>query len=70
MQGYLIPYVTCLMRILQAVGVTCGRQYYTVTEDRPVIKEQIQYIREHHPYEKEFVVETKPTGRERELPNR
>ncbi|KAK9868390.1 hypothetical protein WJX84_005828 [Apatococcus fuscideae] len=53
-----------------AVGVTCGRQYYTVTEDRPVIKEQIQYIREHHPYEKEFVVETKPTGRERELPNR
>ncbi len=26
-------------------------------------------MREHHPYEKEFVVESRPTGRERELPN-
>ena len=26
-------------------------------------------MREHHPYEKEFIVESRPTGRERELPN-
>lgn len=31
-------------------------------EDRPVIKEIKTYIREHHPIEKEFVVETRPTG--------
>ena len=32
-------------------------------------REEIQLVREHHPYEKEFVVESRPTGRERELPN-
>lgn len=31
------------------------------------MKEQITYVREHHPMEKEFIVETRPTGREREL---
>ena len=36
-------------------------------EDRPIVKEQITYVREHHPMEKEFIVETRPTGREREL---
>ena len=32
-------------------------------EDRPIIKEIKTYIREHHPVEKEFVVETRPTGK-------
>ncbi|KAK9847596.1 hypothetical protein WJX84_001888 [Apatococcus fuscideae] len=50
-------------------GVVCNRQYFTVTEDRTVLREEIQLVREHHPYEKEFVVESRPTGRERELPN-
>ncbi len=31
------------------------------------MKEQVTYVREHHPMEKEFIVETRPTGREREL---
>lgn len=31
-------------------------------EDRPIVKEIKTYIREHHPIEKEFVVETRPTG--------
>ena len=31
-------------------------------EDRPVVKEVKTYVREHHPVEKEFVVETRPTG--------
>ena len=39
----------------------------TQVEDRPIVKEQITYVREHHPMEKEFIVETRPTGREREL---
>jgi hypothetical protein len=26
------------------------------TEDRPVIKERVTYVKEHHPVEKEFVV--------------
>ncbi|KAK9850955.1 hypothetical protein WJX84_006055 [Apatococcus fuscideae] len=50
-------------------GVVCNRQYFTVTEDRTVLREEIQLVREHHPYEKEFIVESRPTGRERELPN-
>ena len=50
-----------------AVAATCDRQYYTTTEDRQRVLEQRELIREHHPFEKEFVVETKPTGRERAL---
>lgn len=46
---------------------TCGRQYFTTTEDRPVIREEVQVIREHHPVQKEFIVEARPTGREREV---
>ncbi|KAK9836758.1 hypothetical protein WJX74_007534 [Apatococcus lobatus] len=46
---------------------TCGRQYFTTTEDRPVVREEVQIIREHHPVQKEFIVEAKPTGREREV---
>lgn len=45
----------------------CDQKYYTKVEDRPIVKEQITYVREHHPMEKEFIVETRPTGREREL---
>lgn len=40
---------------------------FVQVEDRPIVKEQITYVREHHPMEKEFIVETRPTGREREL---
>lgn len=32
-------------------------------EDRPIVKEIKTYVREHHPVEKEFVVETRPTGK-------
>lgn len=44
----------------------CDTKYYTKVEDRPVVKEIKTYVREHHPVEKEFVVETRPTGQERE----
>ena len=36
--------------------------YCLQVEDRPVVKEIKTYVREHHPVEKEFVVETRPTG--------
>ena len=36
-------------------------------EDRPIVKEIKTYIREHHPIEKEFVVETRPTGEQSPL---
>ena len=48
----------------------CDQQFHTKVEDRPVIKETVTQIREHHPIEKEFVVETRPTGREKELTER
>jgi len=44
----------------------CDTKYYTKIEDRPIVKEIKTYVREHHPVEKEFVVETRPTGQERE----
>jgi hypothetical protein len=47
-------------------GEACATKYYTVIEDRPVMKEHVTVYKEHHPVEKEFVVETRNTGRERE----
>ncbi|DBA70302.1 hypothetical protein WJX79_010739 [Trebouxia sp. C0005] len=48
-------------------GPICDTKTFTKVEDRPIVKEVKTYVREHHPVEKEFVVETKPTGAEREL---
>lgn len=48
-------------------GPVCKTETFTKIEDRPIVKEIKTYVREHHPVEKEFVVETKPTGQEREL---
>lgn len=47
-------------------GPACATKYYTVIEDRPIVKEHVTLYKEHHPVEKEFVVETRNTGRERE----
>jgi len=41
----------------------CGQEYFTRVEDRPVVKERVTQVVEHHPVETEFVTETKPTGR-------
>ncbi|KAI3438477.1 hypothetical protein D9Q98_000906 [Chlorella vulgaris] len=38
-----------------------------LTEDRPVVKERVELIQEHRPVEKEFVVETRATGEERQV---
>ncbi|KAL4444892.1 hypothetical protein ABPG77_003942 [Micractinium sp. CCAP 211/92] len=43
----------------------CSAEYFTKTEDRPVVKERVEQILEHRPVEKEFVVETRATGVER-----
>eukprot|EP00891_Asterochloris_glomerata_P003735 jgi/Astpho2/3735/Aster-04919 len=47
----------------------CDQKYYTKIEDRPEVREVVTTIREHHPIEKEFVTETRPTGREQERSN-
>ena len=45
-------------------GITFPEALYCLQiEDRPVVKEIKTYVREHHPVEKEFVVETRPTGK-------
>ncbi|PRW59460.1 Calcium release-activated calcium channel isoform A [Chlorella sorokiniana] len=54
----------------QGEEVVCGQEFFTKVEDRPVIKERVTYVREHHPMEKEFVVETRATGAERETGER
>jgi hypothetical protein len=48
-------------------AAVCGQEYYTKTEDRPIVKERVEYIKEHRPVEKEFVVETRATGQERHI---
>ncbi|KAL4444891.1 hypothetical protein ABPG77_003941 [Micractinium sp. CCAP 211/92] len=45
---------------------TVAAQYFTKTEDRPVIKERVEHLMEHRPVEKEYVVEAHSTGVERE----
>jgi leucyl-tRNA synthetase len=60
------------MRAATTTGATtgpteiCGAEYFTRVEDRPVIKERVTRVVEHRPLEKEYVVETKATGVERE----
>lgn len=44
----------------------CGQEHYTKVEDRPRVIERKEYIKEHHPVEKEFLVETRFVG-EKEL---
>lgn len=44
----------------------CGAETFTKVQDRPVVKERVQQVVEHRPVEKEFVVETRQTGVERE----
>jgi hypothetical protein len=48
----------CLPAYLQATttGTSCDTQYFTKTEDRPIVKERVEYVQEHRPVEKEFVV--------------
>lgn len=48
-------------------GPICDTKTFTKVEDRPIVKEVKTYVKEHHPVEKQFVVETRPTGQEREL---
>lgn len=47
--------------------VVCGATYFKKVEDRPVVKEKVETIVEHHNIEREYVVETRATGIEREL---
>ncbi|KAL4444890.1 hypothetical protein ABPG77_003940 [Micractinium sp. CCAP 211/92] len=49
-------------------AAVCGQEFFTKVEDRPVVKERVEKIMEHRPVEKEFVVETRATGVEREIP--
>ncbi|KAL4448095.1 hypothetical protein ABPG75_005314 [Micractinium tetrahymenae] len=45
----------------------CSQEHFVKVEDRPVVKERVEQILEHRPVEKEFVVETRATGVEREI---
>lgn len=49
-------------------AAACDKKTFTTVEDRPVEKEVIEKVIEHHPVEKKFVVETRPAG-EQELHN-
>ncbi|GAB4823970.1 hypothetical protein N2152v2_011016 [Parachlorella kessleri] len=47
-----------------AGGAVLSQEYFTKTEDRPVVKERVERFKEHRPVEHEYVVETRATGRE------
>jgi len=40
----------------------CNRREFAEVEDRPVIKERVERIVEHHPVEKRYAVETRAVG--------
>jgi hypothetical protein len=40
----------------------CGQKTFTELEDRPVVKERVERYVEHHPVEKQYVVETHFVG--------
>lgn len=56
--------------VRQGEAQVCGREYFTKVEDRPIMKERVTLYKEHRPVEKEFVVETRATGEERETGER
>jgi hypothetical protein len=45
----------------QGVGeeVVCGRKEFTEVEDRPIVKERVTKVLEHHPVQKEYVTQVK-----------
>eukprot|EP00877_Chromochloris_zofingiensis_P008129 jgi/Chrzof1/356/Cz01g12220.t1 len=45
----------------------CGAKEFSEVEDRPVVKERVERYVEHHPVEKQYVVETRFVG-ERAIP--
>jgi len=45
-------------------GPVCNTKYATAIEDRPVEKEIVERVVEHHPVEKKFAVETRLVGEE------
>jgi hypothetical protein len=46
----------------------CEQERFTVTEDRPEIKERVTLVKEHRPVERQMVREVRATGEERFLP--
>ncbi|KAL3142378.1 hypothetical protein ABBQ38_002714 [Trebouxia sp. C0009 RCD-2024] len=42
--------------------IVCNREFFTMTEDRPIVKEIKDYVRENRVFEKQFVKETRFTG--------
>jgi hypothetical protein len=40
----------------------CGRKFFSEVEDCPVVKERVERYVEHHPVEKEYVVEMRAVG--------
>jgi hypothetical protein len=40
----------------------CGRERFSVVEDRPVLKERVERVLEHRPMAKDYVTETKFVG--------
>jgi hypothetical protein len=45
----------------------CAQEKFTVTEDRPEIKERVTLVKEHRPVERQMVREVRATGEERVL---
>jgi hypothetical protein len=39
--------------------VVCGRKEFTEVEDRPIVKERVTKVLEHHPVQKEYVTQVK-----------
>ncbi|KAI7842878.1 hypothetical protein COHA_003495 [Chlorella ohadii] len=66
--GTAVQQVPVVQQTTVAAAATSGAdEFFTKTEDRPVVKEVVELMKEHRPVEREFVVETRATGVEREV---
>jgi hypothetical protein len=61
-----LGYNTTAAATTSAAEETCNREFFTKVEDRERVVELHEFIKEHVPIEREFVVETRFVG-EREL---
>ncbi|WIA40272.1 hypothetical protein OEZ86_013645 [Tetradesmus obliquus] len=48
--------------VLRQGEEVCGRKEFTEVEDRPIVKERVTRVLEHHPVQKEYMTQVKFTG--------
>ena len=51
-----------LLWVQSAGACMCSQEYFTIREDRPVVREVTDYVLEHHLFEREYVRQVRYKG--------